>query len=453
MKNTRKPDMRPKKTEMQLRDAGMRVQGFDEVALGYTAEQAVQEANRCLNCPERYCSEHCPAHSYIPEFIAEIRNRDFEAAYRLISRTNSMMGISGRVCPCENQCESHCTRGIRGEPVAIGALERFVSDWHDLQVRNSTRLPEGIKGSAAVVGSGPAGLTCAISLAMSGVRVTVFERTDRIGGVISWGIPSFELPAHLLESKISELKSLCVDFQMKKSLGKDFTLAQLKEKYDAVFLAVGACIPVESVAVGANIPGVIQAAHYLAEPSSVKGKCVAVIGGGNTALNAARSALRMGASEVKLLYRRTRAELPATEAEIRLALEEGVKLIPLVSPIEFVAENGVLRYVECSVMELSAPDYPGGRPNSRATGRTVMIKADVAILALGFKNEQLAEVEQDESGRVIVDEKYATSVDGVYAGGDSVLGPSTLMKASAAGKNAAANIFEAIFEGSRIKLK
>lgn len=437
----RKPDMTPVKTNMPVLDVKNRISSFDEVALGYTPEQAISEAERCMNCPERYCSQHCPAHSYIPEFIAEIRNGDFEAAYQLIARTNSLMGISSRVCPYDRQCESHCTRAIKGQPVAIGWLERFVSGWHDKSFACETNPPIKLDLSVAIVGSGPAGLTCAMSLVRSGIQVTVFERTDRLGGVAAWGIPSFELPPHLLKACIDELKSLGISFQLNKELGKDFTLTQLRESFDAVFLASGACIPVELNIDGSNLSGIVQASYYLANPDSVRGNNVVILGGGNTAVNAARTAVRLGAATVKILYRRTRDQLPSGNDELDMALEEGVELIELISPVRFIGENGSVSALECDIMELAAPNYPGGRANVKPSGKRCRLDADLAILALGFRNEKVEGVELDDKNRIVINKNYSTGIKGVYAGGDAVSGPSTLMKASAAGKDAAANIF------------
>ena len=434
--------MSPVKTPETRLSVNERIHNYDEVCQGYTPEQAKAEAERCLNCPDRYCAVHCPAHNYIPEFIAEIRNGDLDAAWELLSRTNPFMQISCRVCPYETQCESECTRGIRSEPVAISRLERFVADWH--RANRAASLPKTDKAgkSVAIVGSGPAGLSCAASLVRAGYDITVLEKTDTLGGVPAWGIPSFVLPAEPLQWMIWSLKELGVKFKTGVEVGKDITVQKLQEDYDAVFIATGAGTPVELKAEGRELSGVVQAADYLRNADAFPGKTVAVIGGGNTAIDAARTALRQGASSVKLVYRRTKEDMPATSSELAIALEEGVELVETASPVRFAGKDGTLTAVECDRMELRAPDYPGGRNNTAPSGETFTLEADLAILALGFKNEPLPGITCDGAGKITVDKNRATALKGVYAGGDAVTGAATLIKAVAAGTGVAATIFE-----------
>ncbi len=438
---TRRPNMAPEKTAMAQRPLPERLNSFEEVYLGYTLEEAQAEAERCLNCPDRYCAVHCPAHNYIPEFIAEIRNGDLEAAWQILARTNPMMEIAGRVCPCEQQCESHCTRGIRHEPVAIGRLERFVADWYRRNRTPNDPKPEMNGRSVAVVGAGPAGLACAASLILSGFKVTVFEKSQTLGGVPVWGIPSFVLPPVHMQNQVEMLKNRGVEFRCGVELGRDIRLAQLRSEYDAVFVATGAGKPVSLIIKGWDLPGVVQAADYLKQPDAYEGKKVLVIGGGNTAIDAARCALRRGTESVKILYRRTLADMPATADEKAIALEEGAEILCRLSPAAFLGREGKLCAVECDQMALCAPDYPGGRNNVTPSGQKERLDADLAILALGFETDMLPDLPTDARGRILVSKTYATELDGVYAGGDAVTGAATLMKAVAAGKDAAAAIF------------
>lgn len=434
----RRPNMTPCKTAAAKLPMDQRLGSFDEVDLGYTAEQAMAEAERCLNCPDRWCAQHCPAHNYIPEFIAEVRAGNFQAAWELLALTNPLMEISGRVCPYEQQCESHCTRGIKCEPVAIGKLERFVADWHRSHcvAEAKAATPNGKK--AAVVGAGPAGLTCAISLLAAGFEVTVYEKSAVPGGVPVWGIPGFVLPGGMMQRLFDQLLALGAKLVLNTELGKDITLAQLQADYDAVFLGVGAERPVALKAPGAELA--VQAKDYLKQQDAPSKGRVLVFGGGNTAIDAARSALRRGAEAVSIVYRRTEKEMPATRDEIAIAREEGITLLELLSPVSFAESEGRIA-VCCDVMELTAPDYPGGKNNSAPSGRSETLLCDTAILALGFVNIPVDGVETDKKGRIVVGKDFATSLPGVYAGGDAVTGAATLMKAVAAGKDAAVSIF------------
>jgi glutamate synthase (NADPH/NADH) small chain len=419
-----------------------RLNNFNEVALGYTLEEAMAEADRCLNCPGRYCAAHCPAHNYIPEFIAQLRAGNLEEAWQLLARTNPMMEISGRICPYEKQCESHCTRGIKCQPVAISHLERFVADWRRSQREPKLPEPEPNGMRVAIVGGGPAGIICAISLAGSGFQVTIYEKSSRTGGVVSWGIPSFVLPSNLIVRLSQQMETQGVEIKLNTELGKDITLEELSRQYDAVFVATGAEKPVEISLPGSDLPQVVQAKDYLTDPQRFPGTQVLVIGGGNTAINAARTAARMGAASASVIYRRTEAEMPATREEILLAQEEGIPILPLLSPAEFLAEDGILTGTAFQVMELTKPDYPGGRNNVAPTDETIRLDCDLAILALGFENCPVDGVNTDSHNRILVDKKFRTSLPNVFAGGDAVTGSATLMKAVAAGKDAAAAIFE-----------
>lgn len=436
----RRPNMTPHKTPMATQPMPQRLDNFQEVALGYTLEQAQAEAERCLNCPDRYCSMHCPAHNYIPEFIAAIRSGDLEEAWQQLSRTNPMMEISGRVCPCQQQCESHCTRGIKSEPVAIGRLERFVADWHRRHVQEQDVPPQPNGRSVAIVGGGPAGLTCAFSLARSGYQVTIYEKEPVLGGVPVWGIPSFVLPENLMQLQIDQLRQLGVTFRTNTALGRDVTLEELRNRNDAVFVATGAQKPVDMDLPGGSLAGVVQAKEYLSSPQAFSARRVLIFGGGNTAIDVARTALRDGA-QATLVYRRTEADMPATRDELTIAREEGVELVELTAPLAFEGSDGTLTGVRCAKMKLTAPDYPGGRNNVAPSGEELVLPCDLAVLALGFGPEPLPGLPADVRGRIPVDKQYATSLDCVYAGGDAVTGAATLMKAVAAGKDAAAAIF------------
>ena len=438
------PNMSKKKTEMPSLSPEKRVLCSDEVYLGFTEEAALAEASRCLNCPYQYCQTFCPAHNHIPEFIEKIRERNYETAWEILAKTNPMMEISCRVCPYEKQCESHCTRAIKGEAVAIGALERFVSEWH--AAHSEKALPEKKEKNGfqvSIIGGGPAGLSCAFSLALSGFDVSIYEKRPTLGGVSSWGIPSFVLPEKYMQNLISRLEDYDVHIHLNTEVGKDITLAELKEKNDALFLAIGAELPISLQVKGSDLPQVIQAADYLPSPEAFQGKNILVIGGGNTAIDAARSARRQASTEnVKILYRRTKEDMPASKAEIKLAEEEGIEILPLLAPAEFHSEEEKLSALSCSVMELTAPDYPGGRNNVEPGSERKELPCDLVILALGFKVAPFAGIQTDKENRILVDEHLETDQAMIFAGGDCVSGAGTLIKASAAGKEAAAQIFD-----------
>ncbi len=443
------PNMSMKKTSMAMLPLEERIHTSEEVCLGFTEEEALAEASRCLNCPYQYCHLHCPTHNHIPEFIEQIRNKDYEAAWEILSKTNAIMDISCRVCPYEKQCESHCTRAIKGEPVAIGALERFVSDYHKAHSEKPLKECKEKNGfKVAVIGGGPAGITCAISLALSGFQVSLYEKTNQLGGVTSWGIPSFVLPKDLMAEHIQNLHNYHVDIHLNTEVGVDISLKALKEENDALFLAIGAEKPIELDIPDSHLPQVIQAKDYLCAPEKYPYKNILVIGGGNTAIDAARTALRQKSTEEsKILYRRTKADMPASHAEIALAEEEGIKILPLLSPSAFLTKNqdgdeDNLYGIRCDLMEVASPDYPGGRNNVAPSGKTEEIPCDLVILALGFQVRPMEEIHLDSQNRILINDDMETSSKMIFAGGDCVSGPATLIKASAAGKEAAAHIFD-----------
>ncbi len=438
------PNMSKTKTVMPSLSPEERVHCSDEVYLGFTEEEALAEASRCLNCPYQYCHTYCPAHNHIPEFIEKIRNKEYEAAWEILAKTNPMMDISCRVCPYEKQCESHCTRAIKGEAVAIGALERFVAEWHATHSDAKAGEKKEKNGfSAAIIGGGPAGISCAFSLALSGFEVSIYEKEAELGGVSSWGIPSFVLPRKYMQDLISRLENYDVQIHLNTEVGKDISLEELKEKNDALFIAIGAEEPVALKIKGSDLPQVIQAADYLRKPEDFQGKRILVIGGGNTAIDAARTARRQEETEdIKILYRRTKEDMPASKAEIKLAEEEGIEILPLLSPAEFLSENGALSGLSASAMKIAAPDYPGGRNNVEASEESKHFPCDLVILALGFRVAPFAGIKTDAENRIIVDEHLETDQTMIFAGGDCVSGANTLIRASAAGKEAAAHIFD-----------
>ena len=441
------PNLSKVKTPMPTQSPEERIGNYNEVALGYTAEQAHEEASRCLKCPGRYCAESCPAHTPTTEFIAQVRAGNYQAAYELISEKNALPAITGRVCAQEKQCEMNCTRGIRGESVSIGRLESFVADWH---AEHGTPLPcaepNGIP--VAVAGSGPAGMACADDLSRQGFAVTLFEAKDFLGGIPVYGIPGFVLPNAVVERKLAQLRSQGVELRTGVKVGTDITVSELCEKYKAVFVATGASKPVLPDVPGEDLPGVYTANDYLAaanvDNKPITGKNVVVVGGGNTAMDAARCARRAGAESVTIVYRRSREEMPARQEEIAHAQEEGIELAFLASPAGFEADaDGKLCALRCQVNELTDPDYPAGRRGVRATEETISFPADVAVLALGFTAEPIPGLDTNDKGCIVVDKKtLAASEENTWAGGDAVTGAYTLVHAMADGKKAAAIIAE-----------
>lgn len=455
----------PKKHEMPTQDPIIREKNFKEVALGYTAEIAVEEANRCLNCKNKPCVNGCPVNIDIPDFIGQIKKGDFEAAYNIISDSSSLPAVCGRVCPQESQCEKHCTLGIKFEPVGIGRLERFVADWHN---EHSEKLPEPPKPNnhkVAVIGSGPSGLTCAGDLAKKGYKVTVFEALHSAGGVLVYGIPEFRLPKAIVAKEIETLKALGVDIETDVVIGKTLTIDELfDDGYEAVFVGSGAGLPKFMGIKGESYNGVYSANEFLTRINLMKayessshtpircGHKVLVVGGGNVAMDAARCARRLGA-DVSIVYRRTEAELPARKEEIEHAKEEGIEFLFLTSPKEIVGdENGNVVSMVCQEMTLSEPDESGRARPIPLYDSDFTIPADCVIMALGtspnplIRNTTEGLKTQKWGGIIADDETGLTSREGVYAGGDAVTGSATVILAMGAGKHAAAAIDEYIKE-------
>lgn len=436
-----RPYMIPCKTPMETIDYEERITTNNEVNLGYSEEDALIEANRCLDCPEKYCTQKCPVSVDIPAFIKEIKNKKYGEAYKIILNKNPMPGVSSRVCPRECQCESDCTRGINNEPVAIGNLERFVADFNKRMILKKEFDLVNSDKKIAIVGAGPAGLTCAISLAESGFEVVIYEKDEKVGGVLSWGIPSFVLPKSILENLVSYIKKLKIKVKTSVNVGEDVSILDLQKEYDSVFVATGSPTPLDLDLEGRSLNGVVLATDFLKNNNDLKGKNVVVIGGGNTAVDCARVAVRSGA-KVSMLYRRTIDEMPATLSEIGHAQEENINIVPLVQPLAFNGDDG-LKSVKLSKMEFTKADYPGGRKNVKATDDCIDIDADVAVIAVGFKNVSIEHIENDDNFKISVNKSFETNLTNVYAGGDAVTGPSTVMKASSMGKDAAVSMFSA----------
>ena len=455
------PNMSLKKNEMPSQAPEIRNKNFSEVALGYTEEQAVNEAERCLNCKNAPCMNGCPVQVKIPQFIAKIRERDFEGAYQVIAESSSLPAVCGRVCPQETQCEKLCIRGIKGEPVAIGRLERFVADYHNAHAVENVEKPvsNGIK--VAVVGSGPSGLTCAGDLAKKGYEVTVFEALHLAGGVLVYGIPEFRLPKAIVQKEIDGLKALGVKVETDIVIGKVLSIDELIEEFDfkAVFIGTGAGLPKFMNIPGENLNGVYSANEFLTRVNLMKaykedattpikrGTKVAVVGGGNVAMDAARCAKRLGA-DVTIVYRRTEKELPARREEVEHAMEEGIVFNMLTNPIKVNGDdNGWVKSMTCIKMELSEPDASGRARPVAIEGSDFDVEADVVIMALGTSPNPLIKdttkgLEVNKHGGIITDEAGLTSVKAVYAGGDAVTGAATVILAMGAGKASAKAIDE-----------
>lgn len=458
------PNMSLKKHEMPSQEPQVRNKNFQEVALGYTAETAVEEAQRCLNCKHKPCIGGCPVKIHIPDFIAKMAAGEFEAAYQIIQQTSSLPAVCGRVCPQETQCEQKCVRGIKGEPVAIGRLERFVADWHnanscDLPVKEE---PNGHK--VAVVGSGPAGLTCAGDLAKRGYDVTVFEALHLAGGVLVYGIPEFRLPKTIVQKEIDNLKALGVKVETNMVIGRVLSIDELMDEYgfEAVFIGSGAGLPRFMNIPGENLKSVFSANEFLTRVNLMKAykddartpvlhaKKVAVVGGGNVAMDAARCAKRLGAEEVYIVYRRGENELPARAEEVEHAKEEGIVFKFLTNPTAILeGENGMVRGISCVEMELGEPDASGRRRPVEKAGSDFTIDCDCVIMAIGTSPNPLIKnttkgLDTQKWGGIIADEHGLTSREGVYAGGDAVTGAATVILAMGAGKTAAEAIDEYI---------
>ena len=455
---------------MPTQEPALRARNFDEVALGYTEEMAIDEALRCLSCKNMPCVSGCPVNIHIPEFISKVKEGDFEGAYEVIAKSSSLPAVCGRVCPQETQCEARCVRGIKGEPVGIGRLERFVADFHNA---NSDRLPE-IKEKngkrVAVVGSGPSGLTCAGELAKSGYEVTVFEALHTAGGVLVYGIPEFRLPKSIVKKEVDNLEKMRVKIMTNVVIGKTLTVDELiDDGYEAVFIGSGAGLPNFMGIPGESLKGVYSANEYLtrsnlmkayldgADTPIMKGGKVAVIGGGNVAMDAARTAVRLGADKVYIVYRRSVEELPARREEVEHAQEEGIEFRLLTNPVEILgynnpedkrdARNGFVTGIRCVKMELGEPDERGRRSPVAVPDSEFVLDVDTVIMSIGTSPNPLiksttAGLEVNSRGGIIITEGGATTKDGVFAGGDAVTGAATVISAMGAGKIAARSIHE-----------
>ena len=454
------PNMSLKKNEMPSQAPDVRNKNFLEVALGYTEEQALDEAQRCLHCKNKPCVAGCPVGIHIPDFIAKVAEGDFEAAYQIITQQSSLPAVCGRVCPQETQCEQKCVRGIKGEPVGIGRLERFVADWHNKNVCEAPRKPAPNGHKVAVIGSGPSGLTCAGDLAKKGYAVTVFEALHTAGGVLVYGIPEFRLPKDIVQKEIGGLKALGVDVQTNMVIGRVLSIDELLEQgYEAVFIGSGAGLPRFMNIPGENLKGVYSANEFLTRVNLMKAyqpgsdtpiehaKRVAVVGGGNVAMDAARCAKRLGAEEVFIVYRRSEKELPARAEEVEHAKEEGIVFHLLNNPTQILGdENGCVKGMECIRMELGEPDASGRRRPVEVPGSEFTLDVDCVIMAIGTSPNPLIKsttegLETQKWGGIIVNEETGlTSREGVYAGGDAVTGAATVILAMGAGKTAATAI-------------
>lgn len=453
-----------KRHPMPTLDPSERNKDFREVSLGYDAETAIEEAKRCLNCKHKPCVGGCPVNILIPDFLKYTAEGDFEKAYEVLSRSTSLPSVCGRVCPQENQCEAKCVRGIKGEPVAIGRLERFVSDYHNAHSKATAKKIEKNGKKVAVIGSGPSSLTCAGDLAKLGYEVTVFEALHVAGGVLVYGIPEFRLPKSIVAREIESLKAIGVDFKTNVIIGKSLSIDDLLEDYGAVFIGSGAGLPRFMGIEGENLNGVYSANEFLTRVNLMKayessgrtpvqkGKSVAVVGGGNVAMDAARCAKRLGAENVYVIYRRSLDELPARAEEVEHAKEEQIEFKTLTNPIRILGdENHNVRAVECVKMELGEPDGSGRRSPIPIEGSEHTIEVDTVIIAIGttpnplIKNTTL-DLEVNERGGIVTDEDGRTSKKGVFAGGDAVTGAATVIKAMGAGKRAAAAIDEYLSE-------
>ena len=461
------PNMSLKKNPMPSQDAQVRGRNFDEVALGYTEQMAIDEADRCLNCKNMPCVNGCPVGIAIPSFIQKVKVGEFEEAYKIITESSSLPAVCGRVCPQETQCEGKCVRGIKGEPVGIGRLERFVADYHNQNSTEAPQKPASNGHRVAVVGSGPAGLTCAGDLAKKGYEVTVFEALHTAGGVLVYGIPEFRLPKAIVAKEIKTLEELGVKIAVNTVVGKTISIEELMEEegFEAVFVGSGAGLPRFMRIPGENLKGVYSANEFLTRVNLMKAyrndsttpiqhaKRVAVVGGGNVAMDAARCALRLGAEEVSIVYRRSLEELPARREEVEHAMEEGIQFRLLNNPIEILGdEDGFVSGMKCIRMELGEPDASGRRSPVEVAGSEFLLDCDCVIMSIGTSPNPLIKsttkgLEVNRRGGIVVEETTGkTSLDGVYAGGDAVTGAATVILAMGAGKTAAAAIDEWLSE-------
>ena len=450
------PNMSPKKNEMPAQAPDIRNKNFKEVALGYTKEMAIDEANRCLNCKNKPCVSGCPVNIDIPAFIQKVCAEDFDGAYDIISASSSLPAVCGRVCPQERQCESKCVRGIKGEPVGIGRLERFVADWHNEHSTSEVKKPEPNGHKVAIIGAGPAGLTCAGDLAKMGYEVTVFEALHLAGGVLVYGIPEFRLPKDIVQKEIDGLKALGVTICTNTVIGRTITVDELFEQgYEALFIGSGAGLPRFMGIQGENLKGVYSANEFLTRTNLMKAykedsdtpiqhaKNVAVVGGGNVAMDAARCAKRLGAENVYIVYRRGEEEMPARKEEVEHAKEEGIIFKTLNNPTEILGdEHKFVTGMKCVEMELGEPDESGRRSPVEKADSEFVLEVDSVIMAIGTSPNPLIRnttkgLETNRRGCFVADENGMTSRDGVFAGGDAVTGAATVILAMGAGKTAA----------------
>ncbi len=463
-------DMKMPRHAMPAQEPDVRNKNFEEVALGYTKEMAMEEATRCLGCPTMPCKSGCPVQINIAPFVKKVAEGDFEGAYEIIHQTSSLPAVCGRVCPQENQCEKYCVRGKMGEPVAIGRMERFVADWHNAHAGAPAEKPASNGHKVAVIGSGPAGLTCAGDLAKLGYQVTVFEALHKAGGVLVYGIPEFRLPKSIVQKEVDGLQALGVEVCTNTVIGKTITIDELMGEmgFEAVFIGSGAGLPKFMNIPGENLQGVYSANEFLTRINLMKAyqagsatpikhsMRVAVVGGGNVAMDAARCAKRLGA-DVHIIYRRSMHELPARKEEVEHAEEEGVIFDTLTNPVEILGyhnpddkrdpKNGSVRGIRCIKMELGEPDEKGRRRPVEVKGSEFDMEMDCVIMALGTNPNPLIKnttkgLEVNSHGGIVVNEDALTSREGVYAGGDAVTGAATVILAMGAGKQAAAAIDE-----------
>lgn len=448
-----------KANEMPHQEPLVRNKNFLEVATGYDAQTAMDEALRCLHCKHRPCISGCPVQIHIPDFIAKVAEGDFEAAYQIISESSSLPAVCGRVCPQERQCESKCVRGIKGDAVSIGRLERFVADWHNSHCKVWPAVPERNGHKVAVIGSGPSGLTCAGDLARLGYDVTVFEALHIAGGVLVYGIPEFRLPKKIVELEVNGLKALGVKIVTNVVIGRSMSIDDLfDDGFEAVYIGSGAGLPRFMGIPGESLKEVYSANEYLTRVNLMKAyqpgsttpiyhaRKVAVVGGGNVAMDAARSAIRLGAEEVYVLYRRSFEEIPARQEEVQHAQEEQIRFQTLTNPVEILgSDDGNVTGVRCIRMELGEPDATGRRRPVPVPDSDFVIDADCVIMAIGTSPNPLIKsttggLEVNARGGIVADENGRTSRDGVFAGGDTVTGAATVIKAMGAGKIAAKSI-------------
>lgn len=468
-------NMSLQKTPMPEQKPEVRAHNFQEVTTGYTEEMALNEALRCLNCKNMPCVAGCPVNVHIPEFISLVKDGDFEGAYQVINRSSSLPAVCGRVCPQETQCESKCVRGIKGEPVGIGRLERFVADWHNMHSSETPKTAPSNGHRVAVVGSGPSGLTCAGDLAKAGFKVTVFEALHTAGGVLVYGIPEFRLPKAIVQQEVDNLKAMGVDIETNMIIGKTLTIDDLFEQgYEAVFIGSGAGLPNFMGIPGESLKGVYSANEFLTRSNLMKayrdnpvtpimkGGNVAVVGGGNVAMDAARTALRLGADNVYIVYRRSMEELPARREEVEHAMEEGIQFMLLNNPVEILGynnpddkrdpRNGTVTGMKCIRMELGEPDERGRRRPVPVEGSEFVLDVDTVVMSIGTSPNPLIKstttgLDVNKRGGIIIEEGTgATTRDCVYAGGDAVTGAATVISAMGAGKIAAKAIAEKLGE-------